>query len=299
MFALSTSWNTNTSCSGNQIIKEIRNLGFENIELCFSHTEKELEQIINNQGLKVLSLHNYCPIPEGLLRRKALPDCFSLSSPNNSERKKAVKFTKRTINFACKFKAKAVILHTGRVQIQDHTKQLIKLKAKKGNSCEFESLKHKAIEERESNKAAYLESIFKSIEELSDFAYDRGVSLGIENRIYIREIPNFSEIRFLLDNFHKKGVRYWHDIGHAYVLEKLGFAKHLDYLKAYSKFLLGVHFHDVKGFEDHRAPFTGEIDFKKLNPFIKKNTLKVIEAHQPTTAREIIKARQRLEKLFN
>lgn len=299
MFALSTSWNTNTSCSGNQIIRQIRNLGFENIELCFSHTEKELRQIIKQQGLKVLSLHNYCPIPEGLLRRKALPDCFSLSSLNNSERKKAVKFTKRTIRFARKFKAKAVILHTGRVQIQDYTKQLIKLKNKKGDSCEFESLRQRAINERKDNKAAYLESIFKSIKELSDFAYNLGISLGIENRIYIREIPNFSEIRFFVENFYKKGVFYWHDIGHAYILEKLGFAKHLDYLKAYNKFLLGIHFHDVKGFEDHRAPFTGEIDFKKLKPFIKKSTLKVIEAHKPTTAKEIIKAKQGLEKLFN
>ncbi len=97
MLALSTSWNTNTSHSGKQIVDEIKNLGFDTLELCFSHTQRELNQIYKDQGIRVASLHNYCPIPDGLLRKKALPDCYSLSSPNNTERTKAVKFTKRTI----------------------------------------------------------------------------------------------------------------------------------------------------------------------------------------------------------
>ncbi|MBL7196864.1 MAG: sugar phosphate isomerase/epimerase [Candidatus Omnitrophica bacterium] len=300
MLALSTSWNANTSNSGKQIVEEIKNLGFDCIELCFSHTQGELSQIYKNQGIRVTSLHNFCPIPDGLIRKKALPDCFSLSSPNNAVRKKAVKFTKRTILFAKKFKAKTIVLHTGRVEVRDYTKQLIKLKCKKrANSCEFESLRELAIKEREDNKERFLENIFISIRELSDFAYNLGIPLGIENRIYIREIPNFDEIKIFLDNFYKKGVYYWHDTGHAYILEKLGFAKHTDYLKAYSEYLLGIHFHDVKGFVDHKAPFSGEIDFKILKRYIKKNTIKVIEAHKPATAKEIIASRQKLEKLFN
>ncbi len=123
--------------------------------------------------------------------------------------------------------------------------------------------------------------------------------MGIENRIYIREIPSFEEIKIFLSNFHKKGVGYWHDTGHAYLLEKLGFAKHIDYLKTYNKHLLGIHLHDVKEFDDHKAPFTGEINFKKLIPYIKKDTIKVIEAHKPATAKEIISARKKLEKLFS
>ncbi|MFC1709405.1 sugar phosphate isomerase/epimerase family protein [Candidatus Omnitrophota bacterium] len=299
MFALSSSWNANTSRSGKQAVEEIRDLGFDYTELCFSHTKRELNQIYKNQGIRVTSLHNFCPIPDGLIRKKALPDCYSLSSTNNSERKKAIKFTKRTILSAQKFKAKAVVLHTGRVEVPDYTKKLISLKRnKKASSCKFESLKQWAIEKREANKEVYLESIFKSIRELSGFAYNLGISLGIENRIYVREIPNFKELKIFFDNFHKKGVFYWHDTGHAYILEKLGFAKHLDYLKAYGKYLLGIHFHDVKDLQDHKAPFTGEIDFKQLKPFVKKNTLKVIEAHRPATAKEIILAKKKLEKIF-
>ncbi|MFH1622443.1 MAG: TIM barrel protein [Candidatus Omnitrophota bacterium] len=300
MFALSTSWNTAASNSGKQIVNEIRNLGFDSIELCFSHTKKEISQISKDLGVRVVSLHNFCPIPDGLLRKKALPDFFSLSSLNKTERKKALKFSKRTILLAKKLKTKAVILHTGRVEIEDYTRDLIKLKIKgQDKTSRFEFLKELATREREQNKHKYLDCIFKSLRELSDFAYNLGIALGIENRFYIREIPSFEEIKFFLENFHKKGLYYWHDIGHAYVLEKLGFAKHLDYLKSYKEYLLGIHLHDVKKCEDHMAPFTGEIDFKQIKPYIKRGTIKVIEAHRPATAKEIIESRKKLEKLFS
>lgn len=300
MLALSTSWITNINNSGKQIVDEIKNLGFDCIELGFSLTQKDVSQIYANQGLRVLSLHNYCPIPNSLPKGKALPDCYSLSSSDTEERKKAIKFTKRTIITAKKFKAKAVVLHAGRVEIEDCTKQLIKIKvAKKAPCCEFESLKEFAIRKRKEEKAKFLDAIFLSLRELSDFAYNLGVALGIENRIYIREIPNYEEIKIFLDNFNKRGVYYWHDTGHAYILEKLGFARHRDYLNAYKEYLLGIHLHDVKDFTDHKAPFSGEIDFSMLKPYLKKSTIKVIETHKPATREEVISSKKRLEELLD
>ena len=299
MLALSTSWNTNLNKPGKQIVEEIKGLGFDSIELCFFHTQKDIKEIALAQGLRVVSLHNFCPIPNDLPRKKALPDSYSLSSPDFNERKKAVKFTKRTLLTAKKLKAKAVVLHTGRVEIKDHTKQLISLRRSgKHKTCKFESLRELAIKEREDKKQIFLDSIFLSIKELSSFAYNLGIKLGIENRIYIREIPNFREIKIFLDNFSKNGVGYWHDTGHAYILEKLGFRRHIDYLKAYKKHLLGIHLHDVKDMVDHKAPFCGEIDFARLKPYMTKNTIKVIEAHSPATAKQIISAKQKLEQLL-
>ncbi|MDD5618396.1 MAG: TIM barrel protein, partial [Candidatus Omnitrophica bacterium] len=177
MFALSTSWNKYSYNSGKKIIEEIRGLGFECVELCFSHTQKNLKEI-QKTGIRVSSLHNFCPIPDGLPRKKALPDCFSLASPNIKERKKAIEFTKRTILFANKFKAKAVVLHTGRVEIPDYTKKLIRLLQNKQKG--FKSLKESVIEERNLHKRKFLDNIFLSIKELSGFAYNNGILLGIE-----------------------------------------------------------------------------------------------------------------------
>lgn len=298
MFALSSSWNTSFKISGKKIISQIKDLGFDYIELSFSHTQHQIKQIIENKDIKVISLHNYCPIPDDVPREKALPDCHSLSSLNANERKKAVKFTKRTIELASKLKAKAVVLHCGRVQIQDHTKKLLALIDKNNRSCEFDSLKELALRERGENKGKFLDSVFLSLKEVSDFAYNLGIALGIENRIYIREIPDFSEIKILLDNFSRKGIYYWHDTGHAYVLEKIGLNKHTDYLKVYRNNLLGMHLHDVIGTADHYAPFSGEINFNIFKPYIKKNTIKVIEAHKQSNKQDIIAAKEKLEKLF-
>lgn len=299
MLALSTSWNTAFHRFGIQVIDEIKELGFHYCELGFSHTKAQLASIINAKERGIVSLHNYCPIPEGLGRAQALPDSVSLSSPDNAERKAALKFTKRTIQYAKKLKARAVILHCGRVETTDYTKQLCVLKQAGDNTGAFERLKTRAVEEREQKKALFLDRILASIKELADYAHDEGIFLGIENRIYVREIPNFSEIKLLLENFSKKSVRYWHDTGHAYVLDKLGFSGHLEYLKAYHRSLVGIHLHDVDGFRDHKTPFTGELDFGAFTPYLKTETIKVIEAHRPASRVEILFAKEKLEKLFN
>jgi len=60
-----------------------------------------------------------------------------------------------------------------------------------------------------------------------------------------------------------------------------------------------VHLHDMLGCQDHLAPLQGKIDFAILKPYLKKSTLKVIEAHQPATAEELIKGSNFLSQLYD
>jgi hypothetical protein len=50
--------------------------------------------------------------------------------------------------------------------------------------------------------------------------------------------------------------------------------------------------------EDHKAPLAGTFDFSILKPYVRPETLKVIEAHQPATADEIRKGLIYLKGLF-
>ncbi len=302
MFVLSTSWNASRHTNGFDIIKEIKGIGFNAVELSFNLTQGMVEDIlklVENKEIEVTSVHNYCPIPEGLSRSEALPDCFSLASLNENERLKAVALTKRSIDTAKRLMAKVVVLHSGRVQVDCLTKKLIQLFNEKGyNSQEYKNQKEQLIATRLAQQEAFFNQALLSLQELCRYAKEKDIILGLENRIYYREIPSYEEIGILLDRFSESNLAYWHDTGHAQVLDNLGFTPHEEYLKAYSQKMAGIHLHDISETKDHKAPGCGEFDFLRLVPYIKKDTIKVIEAHHPATREDILNSLKYLRNIF-
>ena len=300
--AISTSWNAYRFNDGAGLLFEIAQLDFKSIELSFNLDARLVESIAKeaiNLGIGISSLHNYCPIPDGLLPKQALPDCFSLASLDKQERMLAVKYTKVTIDTARRLNAKAVVLHCGRVGIPDSTRALINLynQGFKDRAVYIE-LKEEMIRQREAHAPAFLEQVLNSLEELNTYAKTKDVLLGVETRFYHSEIPSISEIGVILKKFRNSNIYYWHDTGHAQLMENLGFAKHKDFLDRYGYSLIGVHLHDILGGQDHLAPLVGNLDFELLQPYLKKDTLKVIEAHSPATAEELIKSRDFISRIY-
>lgn len=302
-FGLSTSWNAFRYNNGGDLLFEIKNLGFDDVELSFNLTSSmvaEMEGVVKNGLVNVLSLHNFCPIPDGWRREEALPDCYSLSSTKEDERKLAIKFTQRSIDTAKNLGARVLVIHCGRVAIADRTGELIELyETKDKNSAKFLKLSALAVKERSSFSKKSLENLFFSLEELILYAKEKGIILGIENRYYYPEIPALEEIGVILNKFRGSNIRYWHDTGHAQTIENLGFAKHKDYLDLYGKEMIGIHLHDIVGCHDHLAPSKGKFEFKMLKPHLKKETLKIMEIHHPATAQDVQEARDFLTRVLN
>ncbi len=300
MFGISTSWNCERHGDAGSMIKEIKAIGVDAVELNFKLSKEMVDgvgRLVDKDVIKVLSLHNFCPVPESIEISKASPDYYSLASLDEGEREKAVSETKRTMDTAYRLKAKAVVIHAGRLDIKDRTRELART-IEEGIAPE--ALIALMQEEREAAlKKGYLDCLLKSIKDLLLYSKKSGVRIGLENRFYFRELPSIADFDAIFTAFRDPNVCYWHDTGHAQVYENLRLLRHEDYLERFAHRLLGVHLHDVKGvIDDHNAPFTGDFDFAILKPFLNKDVIKILEPHAPATAEDIKTAVHRLKGLY-
>ncbi len=301
--ALSTSWNAFRHTTADGLLSEIIALGFTEIELSFNLTVslvKEIEDQVRRGRIKVSSVHNFCPVPEGFSRAEALPDCYSMASTVEWERRHAIEYTKRSIDTACRLNARAVVLHCGRVAIPDRMMDLAVLYERgRRETPEYESVFSEIKREREASARPFFEKTLQSLDELNAYARTKGVYLGIETRFYHREIPSFEEFAEIFARFKGSNIHYWHDAGHAEVTQRLGVRAHKDFLDAYGSLMCGMHLHDVAGCRDHKAPLKGEIDFTVFKPYFTADMVKVIEAHYPATAQDLKESKRFLERLCN
>ncbi len=294
MIALSSSWYSLRSPEVKKMLPAIKDTGITALEVGYNFSAaqlRELRSLIPESGMQVVSVHNFCPAPDKVPGR-FFTDYYRISSLDAHERAKAVEYTKRSIDTARAFSAAAVVLHAGTVELSaDYMKTLMKLYAQ-GNysSEEFIRVRAQLREERARKKPAHLDATLKSLEEILSYARDCRVAIGLETRYYPQEIPDFEEIGYLLRLFSDKGLRYWHDAGHAEVNARLGFSSHQEYFTRYGSSLIGIHLHDVVGLQDHLAPFTGTLDYRMIHPYLTPELITVIEAHPPASVAQIKKA---------
>lgn len=297
MVALSTLWNAPRHDDGREMVAEIKGLGFGSIEVNYKVTEPMMWDVLSVVGdgeIGVCSLHNFTPIPAHLGREHASGDLFMLSALDESEREAAVRYTKRTIDFAHELGAQVVVLHLGSavrdVSSSKRLEQRLKSILRKGNfdPIEAESIRQRLKIERERGGKERLNAVFRSLEQLVEYAVKKGVKLGVENRFYYFQIPGFEEISQIFDRFQGAGLYYWHDIGHAQVFEFLGFGQHEAFLKEYGERMLGIHLHDCLKDEDHLAPGMGKVDFGMIIKYLTSETIKVMEQKDGIASEEIV-----------
>lgn len=114
MLALSTSWQSGGSTTAEGMLAALKDLDISGIELSYRISEgfyQEMKNPLSRSGLKVVSVHNYFPLPSARSDSKGGGDLFCLASLDDDERQNSIRFTAKTIERAGNLGAAAVVLH--------------------------------------------------------------------------------------------------------------------------------------------------------------------------------------------
>ena len=292
MLGISSAWCSEICDSGAEIIEEILSLGVSGVELEYRLSRPMLEEIVPlviRGRISVTSLHNILPLPRKIPKNRADGEFVSLSSPDERERKAAIRYALGTLEWAEKLGARAVVLHMGKAAMDGAMGCLMDIydwgKTRTEEGLAFIA-EYKEIRARLGKPL--LEASLKSLEVLAREGEKRGISWGIENRYKIQDFPTLEEFRTIFREFQGGPIRYWHDIGHATTQENLGLVPRGELLKNFGEHLLGTHLHGCRGYDDHNAPGTGEEDYSLLKKFLRPETIRVVETHHRATREELL-----------
>ncbi|MEO0140587.1 MAG: TIM barrel protein [candidate division WOR-3 bacterium] len=262
--ALSTSWNARRMATGAEVVDSIIGLGITSLELSYNlEPDMACDVIarIGETGATLVSLHHPCPMPAGFTKDQASGEIYNPASFEEEERTLAVKSLMRTLEFAAENGVRIVILHAGNIPETREAEHEMAELFKEGNES-WLRMRDDLLRERQRQMSARLSALMRVLDEVV-FGYEEaGVSLAIENRYYITDIPDIEETARLLESYPP--LLYWHDTGHARARACWGLEGEYDALKEFRERLAGYHIHDAEGHRDHKAPGKGDIDFAEI-----------------------------------
>ncbi len=296
MIGVSTAWRSRSFENGADIVTAIARIGAKAVELDYRLTLRQVQQALvecEKIGLSPLSVHAVCPSPESKGDWRS-SFTYPLHTDDDQIRKKSVAEISECIRFASGIGARAVVIHAGTVPMEKATLQLQALydQGKIENDTAKQELNRFRIE-RLAKRGASFDKLLQSLDELNEVAIANRIDIGIENRYYLREYPNFEELAIIFLTMSGGRLKYWHDTGHAQVQGNLGITPHRKMLEEFSRHLIGVHLHDVDGYTDHLAPPSGgkqSVDFNMVNSFLKPDTIRVLEFGDLVTEEDAAKA---------
>ena len=304
MLAFSTCWNNSRHVDGETMIEEIVELGFRNIELSHGMTIAKLPGIRRafQRGLFVCAgVHNYFPSPVEVMIDA--PDAYQFTSHRPLERQRALDMTLRTLELAAEFGARYLVLHMGSVPMNPRvwTQRLTRMVADGGfHSREFAKARIAMVKKREKIAPLYYHRAVEALAAIAEQAAGCGVLLAIESRSRYEDMPSEREMLALQEHFaDNPQVGYWHDFGHVQLKHNLGLLDHTEWLEQISPHLIGGHVHDVEWpARDHRVPFSGTLDYRRLLAFFPPGCPLVWELSPSRDAAEIRAALARWRSEF-
>lgn len=288
--------------------REMADLGFEWIELSHGIRITLVPGILKavEQGIvKISSTHNFCPLPTGIVQ--AAPNLFEPSSRDPREHDQWLRHTKRSLDFAAQVKAGVLVCHLGSVRFfWLNPARTLRSYARRHPDAAipadpaYQAVLLKSAQKLRKRMGPFWEQTQRSIQEILDYAKQKGVRLGFENREKFEELPLDDDYQAFLAGFPAEApVGYWHDCGHADIKQSMGLLDHRAHLEKMSSRLIGFHLHDVNNEgHDHQGVGTGHIDFKMVSSFWRPEHRLILELSPRIAVADVVLSKQRIEALL-
>jgi sugar phosphate isomerase/epimerase len=272
-------------------VEEARSLGYDAIEIAHSLATAPFERLVCYPDAPISSIHAPAPLSKhnGDRNNSAL----NLASTDEDERAAAVAYVKASIDHTVTCGGKFVVVHLGGVgtPMFDEERELRRLYDSGTRDGErVEELRAECVRKRAAEREPWLAQARRTLRELVDHGERAGIGIGIENRLHYHEIPMWDEAPELLADYAPELAGYWHDVGHAEVLWRLGLVDKRRWLDANGKRTLGTHLHDVDGLADHRAPGRGTVEWDYIRDGLPATALRVFEINQSQPAEAVAAA---------
>jgi putative hydrolase of the HAD superfamily len=284
--SLSTMWAKTKFPIFGDFFLAARKLGFAKVELNH-HINSGMLSSVDLGKYKLSSLHEPCPadISVDTLKQRD----WMISSPDEDCRQQGVASVKRSIDLADKLSVRTVVVHAGHVSLDMVLEKKLRslYEDKLAGSTEFQETKNLMVERRLELIDPHLEAVRKSLKDLLEFASRFGVRLGLENRYHYYDIPTQDEMSLLLDLAGPDQLGFIYDVGHAMVLDRLGFMPNEIWLKRFGMRIFGTHLHDVIGLLDHQAPGQGNVDFRLVAGYLPRDAFRTMEVMSFNTPEQI------------
>ena len=290
------------------MLREMAGLGFGRVELSHGIRISLVPGILKavEEGVvKIGSTHNFCPLPMGAFQ--AAPNFFQPSSPDSRERDQWLRQTKRSIDFAAQVGATLLVCHLGSVRylwlkpdrrlesyLLDHPD------AVKSGDKAYRALLEKTLLKFRRRMAPSWQRTQDAVRSVLDYAAEKKVRLGLENRERFEELPLDADFPgFLAGMPAPSPAGYWHDTGHAHLKEGMGLISHRRQLEDNASRLLGFHLHDVDSEgHDHQAIGSGSVDFEMVSRFWRPEHILVIELSPRVPLEGVLASKARVEALL-
>lgn len=256
-------------------------LGFGAIEINHSMQPDQIAAIRAHPSVVVTSVHAPAPLeqhPERGWNRD-----LNLASTDDNERVIAVQYAKRSIELAAEVGAGAVVVHLGQIGseiLAGETSRRELYERGEQDGADWRQAGIEATTRRAQIAGPYYVQARRSLDELAVAAVAAGVTIGLETRLHYHQIPLPRECAELISGYPEDVVGYWHDSGHAEVLERLGFIALDRWFDLLGERIVGMHITDVAGLVDHRAPGNGDADLAALASRIPAAAVRTFEIDQ-------------------